>query len=174
MFKNYNTYKILKIFLDNPLEGFRLRELGRLSSIAPASVLNYLKDLEKQKYIKSFIKRDITFYKGDRENKDFILVKKLSILYELHFSGIIEFLWEKLSPDAIILYGSYAKGESIENSDVDLFVVGKEKKINVKCFEKILGKKIHVMFKEDIRNISKQLRNNLINGMVLKGYLREI
>lgn len=172
MLQNYNRYKILKVFLDNPTESFRLRELSRLSKLAPLSVINYLKEFESQELIRKYEKRGIPFYQAIRDNKDFIFYKKISILYQLHNSGVIELLWEKLSPEAIILYGSHAKGEAIEQSDIDIFIIGKEKIINLDAFEKKLGKAIHLMFESNINKIPKELKNNLINGLVLKGYLK--
>ena len=172
MLQKNNRYHLLKVFLDEPLESFRLRELSRLSRISPPSVINYLKEFEKQDLIKKYEKRGIPFYQAIRDNEKFIFCKKLSILFELHESSLVDFLWEKLSPEAIILYGGYAKGESIETSDVDIFVIGKERKINLEEFEKKLNKKIHLMFESDIKKISKELKNNLINGIVLKGYFK--
>lgn len=171
MLQNYNKYKLLKIFLDNPTESFRLREMSRMSKISPPSVLNYLKEFEKQGLIKKYEKRGVPFYKASPDNEDFIHYKKLSILFELHNSGIVEFIWEKASPEAIILYGSQIKGEATEDSDVDLFIVGKERELDIKKFEKALDKEIHLMFEPDIKKIPKELKNNLINGIVLKGYL---
>ena len=101
-----------------------------------------------------------------------MLYKKISIIYDLESSGLVDELWEELSPEAIILYGSYARGESIENSDVDIFIIGKEKKVSLEKFEKRLNKKVHLMFESDIKNISKELKNNLVNGIILRGYLR--
>ena len=172
MLQKYNLYKLLKIFLDNPTESFRLRELSRLSKISPPSVMNYLKEFEEKGLIKKYLKREIPFYQAVRDDEDFKHYKIISILSELHESSLIEFLWDKLSPEAIILYGSYAKGESVEGSDIDIFVIGKEKKLELKNFEKKLGKIIHLMFMENPAKIPKELKNNLINGIVLKGYFK--
>jgi predicted nucleotidyltransferase len=172
MLENYNKFKLLKVFLDSPTDNFRLRELSRLSNISPPSVINYLKDLEKEKFIERYTKRDIPFYKAKRENNKFILYKKISIIQELDSSGLIDFIWDKASPDVIILYGSYAKGESIESSDVDLFIIGKEKELNLDSFEEKINKRIHIIFEDNIKNIPKELKNNLINGTILKGYLK--
>ncbi len=172
MLKKYNTYQLLKVFLDSPTDSFRLRELSRLSKIAPLSVRNYLKEFESEDLIKRFEKRGIPFYQAVRDNEKFVLYKKMSIIYELHESGLVDSLWDNLSPEAIILYGSYSKGESTEESDIDIFVVGKEMKIELGEFEKKLGKKIHLMFGKDIKKVPKELRNNLINGLILGGYLK--
>lgn len=172
MLKKYNRYKLLKIFLDSPTESFRLRELSRLSGISPLSVVNYLKEFEREELIKRYEKRRIPFYQAIRDNEKFILYKKISIIYELNDSGIVNYLWDKLSPDAIILYGGYAKGESTEESDIDLFLVSKEKYLDLSEFEKKLGKKIHLAFDNKVGRIPKELKNNLINGMVLRGYFK--
>lgn len=172
MLEKNNKYKLLKIFLFNPTEEFRLRELSRLSKISPPSVMDYLKKLEKEELIKSYRKREIPFYKAEIDNEKFREYKKISILFEINNSGLIDFLWDELSPKAIVLYGSCAKGESTENSDLDLFFIGKEKNINLDKYEKNLGIKIHLFFEEDIKKIPKELKNNLVNGIVLKGYLR--
>src|SRR3989344_2499700 len=121
MLNKYNRYKLLRLFLDSPTESFRLREIARLTKISPPSVINYLKEFEKEGLIRKQIKREIPFYTSIRDNSNFILYKKISIIFELNNSGLIDYLWDKLSPEAIILYGSFSKGESIENSDIDLF-----------------------------------------------------
>lgn len=125
MLEKYNRYKVLKVFLDAPTEQFRLREISRMSQISPPSVMNYLTAFEKEGVIQKHIKRGIPFYVAVRDHRDFVFYKKMSIFFELHASGIVDYLWEKLSPEAIILYGSSARGESIEHSDIDLFIVGK-------------------------------------------------
>ncbi len=167
-----NAYKVLKIFLDSPIENFRLREISRLSKISPPSVMNYLAEFEKRGLIKKNIKNKIPFYSAIRDNADFILYKKLSILFELNNSGLVDYLWNKLSPEAIVLYGSFAKGESIENSDIDIFILGKECLINLGEFEKKLNKGIHLLFKKSLRELSSELKNNILNGTILKGYLK--
>lgn len=172
MLEKYNRYKLLKIFLFSPSESFRLRELSRLSKISPPSVMNYLKEFEKEELIKIFKKREIPYYQSNIDNEDFVFYRKIAVLYELHNSGLIDYLWEKLAPESIILYGSYAKGEFIEQSDIDIFIVGKEGKIELGNYEKKLNATIHLMFEEETKNIPKNLRNNLCNGVVLRGYFK--
>ena len=84
---------------------------------------------------------------------------------------MIEFIEEKLMPKSIVLFGSYRRGEDTESSDIDLFVECKEESINLKPFEKVLGRKIEIHFKEDFMSYPKELKNNIINGIVLNGFL---
>ena len=171
MLEKYNRYKLLKNFLYNPTEEFRLRELSRLSGISPPSVMNYLKEFENDELIRIYKKRGIPVYTACIDNEKFREYKKLSILFELNNLGVTDYLWQKTSPEAIILYGSYAKGESTDDSDIDIFIIGKEKKLDLDKFEKKLDKKIHIIFDDFPKKIPTELKNNLINGIVLRGYL---
>ena len=120
------------------------------------------------------IEKNNVFYKANRENEKFSLQQKITTLYELENYGIIDYLWEKTCPETIILFGSHAKGEAINDSDIDLFIIGKQIKIDVSSYEKKLGKELHIFFEKDIKNIPKELKNNLINGIVLRGYFKLI
>jgi len=171
MLEKYNRYLFLRLFLDSPTEKFRVREIARHTHISPPSVMNYLKEFEKGGLIKKQTKNRIPFYYAIRDNPDFILYKKISIIFELHRSGLIDYLWDKTSPEAIVLYGSFARGESIEDSDIDLFVLGKESLTNINVFEKKMNKRIHLLFNDSLKNVSKELKNNILNGIILKGYL---
>ena len=75
-------------------------------------------------------------------------------------------------PEVIVLFGSAAKGEDIKTSDIDLFIQCKERKIELEKFEKKINRRISLFFAEDFSDLSGELRNNLINGIKLKGYLK--
>ena len=77
-------------------------------------------------------------------------------------------------PKSIIVFGSYAKGEDIEDSDIDIFVECEEEKLDLEPFEKQLKRKVQFHFKENFKAYSKELRNNIINGIILRGYLEVV
>jgi len=163
--------------MENPLEEFGLREISRKVDISPASVLNYLKKLEAEGFIKKIKKKINPAYVSQRDNENFKFYKKIAILEELHSSGIIDELWQKTAPEAIILYGSCSKGESIDTSDIDLFVISKNVKKTIlnykidKKYSKMISKEVHIIV-DNRKNIPDKLMNSLINGIVLKGYLK--
>ena len=122
---------MLKVFLDSPLDSFRLREISRISGISPGSVMNYLKEFQEDGLIEKYEKRGVPFYKANRDGSDFVFYKRLSVLYELKDSGLIDYLVEAVSPRAIILYGSSSLGEDVEGSDIDIYIVGKEREVKL-------------------------------------------
>ena len=86
-------------------------------------------------------------------------------------SGLVEFLEKELGSSAIILFGSFSKGESVKSSDIDIFVeCAREKTINLKKYERALGHRVELFTRIKITLLPKRLLNNVVNGVKLKGY----
>ena len=103
----------------------------------------------------------------------FLLEKKLYNLRSLYSSGLVDFLVQELSNPAIILFGSYARGEDVETSDIDIFIETTQKEIpSLVKFEKKLQRKTQLFKYKDISKVeNKELSNNIINGITLNGFL---
>src|SRR3989344_2560449 len=59
-----------------------------------------------------------------------------------------------------------------KKNDFDIFVEAKESKLNLAKYEKKLNRKINILFEPNLNNLSKELKNNIINGIVLYGFIR--
>jgi len=173
MIQKYNTYRILRLFFDSPTKKFQLREISRLVNLGMPSVINHVKKLEKDDFIKKIDGGIYSSFISNR-NEKFKIFKRNDILIRIQESGLIELLVDNFVPDTIVLFGSSSRGEDIEESDIDLFLVTKEKKIDLKKFEKQLKRKISFHFEENIKKIPKELLNNIANGIVLYGYLEVV
>lgn len=171
MLQNYNMYKILQLFFDCPTKPFQLREISRITKIGLPSVRNHVKSLENLRFIEKKKGTIYVAYVAKRGEK-FFAYKLGDILIRLHESKLTEYLVNKFSPNTIVLFGSCARGEDIETSDIDLFVQAKEEKIDLKEFEKKLKRKINILFENDIKDIPNELMNNIINGIAIYGYLK--
>ncbi len=129
--------------------------------------------LEKDSIIKQRIEnkgtRKFPLYIANTESEIYKYYKKIFNLIELR--ELVQFLRDKLMPAAIILFGSYQRGEDIEESDIDLFVQSKEKKVELGRFRRKLGRNIQLHFQTDFSDYPKELKNNIVNGVVLYGYL---
>ena len=93
------------------------------------------------------------------------------MLNKIAETGLIDFLEKELNPKAIVLFGSVQKGIYTKNSDIDLFIQGEEKDINISEFEKKLKRKIQLFFSKNLSKLSDGLRNNIINGYTISGGL---
>jgi len=102
----------------------------------------------------------------------FKLYKRNDVLLRVHESGLVKFMEDRLQPDAAVLFGSASRGEDVEGSDIDIFLVAKEREVDLSGFERELARKINLHFEEDPSKLPKELLNNIINGIVIHGYLR--
>lgn len=177
MLKKDNIYKVLELFFDDPLTegiGYQLREISRKIKLAPKSVKLYLEELEKESLIikKKHRIHQYPVYYANRDDNYFKFLRRLNIIQRIKESGLLDYLDEKCMPDVIVLFGSASKGEDVKDSDIDLFLQCKEKKMDLTKFEKELNRKISLFFENDFYKLSKELKQNIINGTKLKGYLR--
>jgi len=166
-----SRYRVLKEFFQRPLKDFHMRELARQTHLAQPSVSNHLAVLVGEGFIRKEKKWLYPTYRADLENARFRAYKKADTLIMLEDSGIIDHLYSSCMPDAIVLFGSASLGEDTEESDIDIFLICKKKRLDLKRYEIQMNRKISVFFCDDFMKLSKELRNNVLNGIVLKGYI---
>jgi len=172
MILNTNNEKILEFFLKEPLKGFQVRELIRLTKLGNPTVVRGIKKLLDLKLIHKRKGRVYPYYEA---NCDSSLFKKLKLFYSLvSLEKLIQEVIRKTKPNCIVLFGSCAKGEDTEKSDLDLFVQAEREKIETKKIEKRLNRKINFLFEPTIKNLNKELMNNLSNGIVVYGFLEAV
>lgn len=167
--KNTDTKeKVMELLFNFPNKKFHIRELSRILKISAPSVSKAIKQLEKENLIISE-KRFLVEIKANL-NQDFRNLKRVYNLKTIYNSGLFNYLTEKFQIDTIILFGSYSRGEDVEKSDIDIAIIGKEKKLDLENYEKKLNKKINLEFL-DLGKITKELKDSIINGIVLNGYI---
>lgn len=170
--------RILEVLFRFPDREFSLSDLATEAGVAKANIGKILDELYKGNLINITKLSKIWRIKANQSDWRFI---KSKIVYNLNFvyqSGLIEFLVEHFkNPKAIILFGSFRKGEDISDSDIDIAIESDE----VKEYE-IIGLRELANFESDIerkiqihlfnrKNIDINVFNNIANGVVLFGFL---
>lgn len=165
--------RIKEYFLLNPTVKMRVRQLEREVKVPLPSTIRYTAELEKEGILKKELIGNVVFYSADRASLNFILEKKTFNSSQLFSSGLITFLIEEFSNPVIVLFGSYFRAEDLERSDIDLYLeTPSRKKIDLTRFEKALHRKIQLFCYKDIHRVeNKELANNIVNGVVLNGFL---
>lgn len=153
---------VLKVFYENPEKSFTVREISEMARIPRASAHNYLLLLKK----KGMVTDD-----NRAESSLLFKIKKTNHYIEkIAESGLLEYIVKELNPSCILLFGSIRKGDSVKESDIDLFVESPVKKpLNLRAFEKKLGHKIQLFIEPSIRKLHSNLFNNVVNGIKLYG-----
>lgn len=167
--------RTLEIFFISPNRKYYLMDVSRSIGLAHTSVKKNLDRLVKLGLLIESVEkrgeRKFPLYIANRDNnlfKEYKIIYNLSSLFE---SGLIEFIEGELMPKSIVLFGSYQRGEDIEDSDIDIFVECEENELNIDKFEKKLNRKIQLHFRKNFDLYPKELKNNIINGFVLMGFL---
>lgn len=171
IFKN-NGYKILELFIEKPNKDFSARGIARILKLNHATVLKYTKDLLRLGLIKKKEETLYPTYYANTENSKYKFYKKNQIVFKIKESRLIEYIQKQTFASVIILFGSCAKGVFTEKSDIDIFAEAKESKLEIKKYEKELGRKINLLFESNINNLSNELKNNIINGIILYGFIK--
>lgn len=168
---------IIRFFIREPEKEFYVREIARLLKKSPTTISKYLNEYTKEGILLSKKEYNHLFFKANTENKEFKQLKLNHNLLKLEKSGVIDYLEKEFNhPECIILFGSYSKAENNLNSDIDIAVITPGKReIDLNKFEHKIGLKIqlHLYSNKDIENMktkNKGLLNNLINGIILRGY----
>jgi predicted nucleotidyltransferase len=170
MIEKSTTEKVLGLFFENPSREFHLRELSRMLKLSMPTIISTTDSLAKEKLITKEKGKVITKVKANREYIEFIRNKRLYNLERLYYSGIVDFLSNSYNhPKNIILFGSFSKGEDIENSDIDI-AISTNKKISLELlkYENVMKKSINI-HEIDINKVREEFKANLANGIILEG-----
>ncbi|MBS3111910.1 nucleotidyltransferase domain-containing protein [Candidatus Woesearchaeota archaeon] len=172
MKRKYIKQTIKEYFFINPTAKLRVREIERTLKLPLPSVIRYCKELEQENILTINKAGNVNFYTASR-SETYFLEKKLFNIKQVYESGLINYLKIELSNPAIVLFGSFAKGEDTENSDIDLYIETPSKKqLNLEKFKKFLKREIQIFQYKSLNEISNpHLANNIINGITLNNYI---
>ena len=132
MLGEYAVVKAVETVVSFPNESFSVRGLAERAKISPATAGKAL-EFMKEKGIVSLKIVGRTFqYRADLESA---LCRQWKILFnldEVQESKIVEEILKQCTgAQAILLYGSFAKGTNSEKSDIDILVIAQGQNKNV-------------------------------------------
>ncbi len=172
MFTSYNNLKVLELFFKNPNTKFHLREISRRTKLSVAGVSKILGNLVKSNFLLLHKGNVTNDYLANVDNIKFKNLKICYNLYNIKISGIIEDIVKACAPECIVLFGSFARGEDNENSDIDIGVVSNHRpEFELSKYSSRFSREINII-NVNLQEASKEFRNNFINGIVVYGYLR--
>lgn len=164
----------MDLFFKYPERKFHLRELERITKLSMPGVRKIVRKLEKEGLLISKKEKVVINFYASR-NEKFTALKRSYNIYSVFISGLLNFLRKEYEePEAIVLFGSFSRGEDISKGDIDISVVtSKHKSLNFSKFKNILSRDIKI-YEIKIENAESEFINTLANGVVLYGYLKVI
>ena len=164
--------EILRLLFIKAGMSLNARGVARPLGVSPPAVSKALPHLEKLGYVKVAKDRESKrlSIELNRDNRLVMGMKRADNLKQIYESGLADFLHEKFPGATVVLFGSYAFGEDTIHSDIDIAVVGaKEKDIELTQFDMMLERTIILQFYPSFREIHRNLRNNILSGIILEG-----
>lgn len=153
-----------------------LRGIAKALKVTPTAVSKALAELEKEKLVKVSKSKtmNLTSIGFNRDSKEAVEMKRVENLKMIYEFGLSGYLFEEFPGCAIILFGSYSRGEDMwtegNRSDIDIAIVGtKGRNIDLAKFDKMLERHISINYYESWAGIHRYLKNNILNGILLSG-----
>lgn len=172
MNKKVYESRALQLFFDDPEGVYHIREIARQTKLHPNMVLRDVALLKKEGLLITRETRAVVEVRANRENPLFIALKRINNIRALYLLGLVDEINKAYSaPEAIVLFGSYSRGEDTKKSDVDIAVITKRQiSFNTIKYSRMLKREIQIL-ETDLQTASKDFITNLANGIILKGYL---
>jgi predicted nucleotidyltransferase len=124
LFTSKSRVKILELLLLNPTGEFHLREIARQTRVSAPYVKREMANLMELGLVLRRSQGNLTLF---RLNRDSVIVEELKRIF-LKTESFGRFIRDSLDEVGEIrfalIYGSFARGEEGERSDIDLLVVG--------------------------------------------------
>lgn len=177
LFFRESSYQVARRIFNYPNTLFHVRKLAKETGLSTTGVESAIHELHDH-HIITVHNTDLTKnIQADLHSDAFRFYKRIFNLYQLH--SLLEAIKRPFQPKAIVIFGSFAKGEDAEESDVDILIITNRKdkeslsKI-IKITEKELNRTIALHILESLDKSEPEFRNAVANGMVVYGYLKVV
>lgn len=172
---------IVTPFFEQPHGHFLLRELAKKIKKSPMTIRGYVQSLLKEGYLLQNKKtKPYPTYMANVNSAAFHNLKLFYNLEKIRRSELLEHLQKTFDYPTVILFGSYAKANDDENSDVDLCVITAiPAEHTFSKFEKVIKRPISIRFYtpkqwKELRTLHPDMVNSICNGIVLSGQIEVI
>ena len=176
--ENSAIQKIKTIFFKYPTREFTLSEIARIADASKSTVSKIIAELRKNNFVTIIDLKVVYRIRANLESSTYKKEKIASNISNVICSSITETLAKKFnSPKYIVFFGSYSKGEDDLGSDIDIAVevpegekTGLFKYDEFNDLENMTQRNVvvHVFTKSEV---DKNLFANIVNGLVLYGFL---
>jgi predicted nucleotidyltransferase len=124
LFTSKSRVKILELLLLNPTREFHLREISRRTRVSAPYVRHELMNLITLGLVLKRSQGNLTLFRLNRDSVIAEELKRIFLKTESFGRFVRGSLREAGNMRFALIYGSFAKGEESETSDIDLLIVG--------------------------------------------------
>src|SRR3989338_3789669 len=168
--------KVLEAFFSIP-KYWHFAQLQKETKLSKPSLSRWLGKFIKLGLIKKMKPRGkAPYYIGMEENPEFLSKKRLHAIKLLTDSGLVSHLSTLKGAKVVILFGSFSRADWHKDSDIDVFIYGKDEDFEQAKFEAALKREIQVheaSNKKEMKKMSRMLPY-IIAGDFIKGSIDDL
>lgn len=168
--------EILELFF-NSSKHWHFEEILKKVKIGRPQLTRWLKIFQKEGMIKRIKKKGkMPYYVHDFHNSKFDIRKNLYAKQILVSSGLFDHLASLENAKVVVLFGSFSRSDWYKDSDVDIFIYGKDDAFEQGKYELKLKREIQVHMakdKKDLKRIDKMLPY-IVSGYFIKGSIQDL
>jgi len=164
--------KVLELFYNHPTRQWHFSDIRECVPIADNKISKWLKKLTRGGLIKRIKKQGkMPYYVANFESSDYMWKKRLFALEKFYETGFLNHLMQ-LKARTIIIFGSFARWDWHDKSDIDVFIYGNDSDFEQGKYELKLGRQIQIFNCRNTRQLRKfdsKLLRNIVRGETIKG-----
>ena len=171
-----SIFQVMELLFNKPNFSFHTRGIAKITGLSTTAIVKAVEELRQLGVVKVERTAITTNIKANLEADSYPAYKRLYNLYQLERCNLVKTLKIAYRAKNIVLFGSFAKGEDIEESDVDILILTDRKEVEIsnnlaEC-EKRLNRRINIQILDSLKNSSSEFKNALANGIILYGYVK--
>jgi predicted nucleotidyltransferase len=160
----------LALFCEDNYRRIHVRQYARLNGISPPTASKLLQEYEKEGLLRKEIDKGHYCYFADRESHRFADLNRIYWKEKIFGSGLVDHIKKETISPIVVLFGSAAKSELTEKSDIDIAIFTQTKKaLSFAEYEKRMKRTIQAVRARSVSELPESLRKNVMNGMLLYG-----
>lgn len=150
----------LEPFFNDVYIEISVREYSRITKVSPPTASKLLNGLNSENLLKKREFRNLNLFRANLESdifKDFA-----KIYWKTRLRAELKILHEKSIYKRMVVFGSISKCENTTKSDIDIFMDSEKREFELTSIKKRLGRDIDLHFREESKNLEKNIRSGLV------------
>ena len=170
--------RVLELFFNESSRRWHFEQVLKKANVSRSNAVKWLAKLIREGIILRIkTESKMPHYIGNVNNPAYQNRKKVYALVKLYQSGFLDHLVALPDTKVIILFGSFARWDWYKESDIDLFIYGKDDMLDIATYETALKREIQVFTvknEQELHEFNPRLLKNIINGYRIKGRIDEL
>ena len=164
---------VLELFFNESSKHWHFEEIVKKSKLSRDKVNKWLKKfLDEGIITKAEETGKLPYYLSNFSQPSYKNRKKLYALNLFKRKGLLNHLTALDKAQTVILFGSFARADWNTESDIDIFIYGKDDEFEQRKYERLLKREIQTFTCKDKKDLSKfreGVLKNILNGYIVKG-----